>query len=164
MDNEKNFTIFFNSFYTGKVTSYGAIAKLLRSSPRAVGQALRRNPFAPIVPWYDLQFATSLTTPLTVVSFISYSHRVVAANGALCGFNGSPCCMLHNLSHLIRTSNLTNCGIGEPNSKKGSLLLKEGVKITVNKLTGEALVDKEYMIDEDTLRDLVRRDRSAAAQ
>jgi methylated-DNA-[protein]-cysteine S-methyltransferase len=50
----------------GRVTSYGAIAKAMNSSPRAVGQALRANPYAPKVP----------------------CHRVVAANGELCGFNG----------------------------------------------------------------------------
>lgn len=38
----------------GHVTTYGALAELLHSSPRAVGQALRRNPFAPTVPWYVL--------------------------------------------------------------------------------------------------------------
>ena len=34
----------------GKVTSYAAMAKALKSSPRAVGGALRKNPFAPEVP------------------------------------------------------------------------------------------------------------------
>lgn len=35
----------------GKVTSYGAMARMLGvASPRAVGQALRRNPDAPEVP------------------------------------------------------------------------------------------------------------------
>ncbi|CAL5230002.1 g13441 [Coccomyxa viridis] len=50
----------------GKVSTYGAMAKALQSSPRAVGQALRRNPFAPEVP----------------------CHRVVAANLELGGFDG----------------------------------------------------------------------------
>lgn len=36
----------------GFVTTYGAMAQVLHSSPRAVGQALRTNPFAPTVPWY----------------------------------------------------------------------------------------------------------------
>jgi len=36
----------------GYVTTYGAMAQMLNSSPRAVGQALKRNPFAPTVPWY----------------------------------------------------------------------------------------------------------------
>jgi methylated-DNA-[protein]-cysteine S-methyltransferase len=53
----------------GKVTSYSAIAKKLRSSPRAVGQALRVNPFAPIVP----------------------CHRVVKSDGTIGGFNGQTC-------------------------------------------------------------------------
>ncbi|MBN2052046.1 MGMT family protein [Candidatus Woesearchaeota archaeon] len=50
----------------GKVTSYSSIAKRLKSSPRAVGQALRVNPFAPIVP----------------------CHRVVKADGSIGGFGG----------------------------------------------------------------------------
>ena len=52
----------------GRVSTYGEVAKLLGSSPRAVGGALRRNPFAPRVP----------------------CHRVVAAGGAaLGGFSGT---------------------------------------------------------------------------
>lgn len=50
----------------GKVSTYGAIAKKLKSSPRAVGQALRCNPYAPVVP----------------------CHRVVASNGNIGGFKG----------------------------------------------------------------------------
>jgi len=50
----------------GKVSTYGEIAKALRSSPRAVGQALRCNPYAPVVP----------------------CHRVVKTDGSLGGFNG----------------------------------------------------------------------------
>lgn len=50
----------------GKVTSYRAIAKKLRSSPRAVGQALRVNPYAPKVP----------------------CHRVISSDGSIGGFKG----------------------------------------------------------------------------
>lgn len=50
----------------GRVATYGGLAKALGSSPRAVGQALRRNPFAPLVP----------------------CHRVVASTLELGGFNG----------------------------------------------------------------------------
>ncbi len=49
----------------GKVRTYGWMANRLRSSPRAVGQALRANPFAPKVP----------------------CHRVVAADG-IGGYGG----------------------------------------------------------------------------
>jgi len=49
----------------GKVSTYGAIAKKLKSSPRAVGQALACNPYAPIVP----------------------CHRVVKSDGSIGGFN-----------------------------------------------------------------------------
>ncbi|KAI5783618.1 DNA binding methylated-DNA--cysteine S-methyltransferase, partial [Geopyxis carbonaria] len=50
----------------GRVTTYGALSRALGSSPRAVGGALRANPYAPRVP----------------------CHRVVAADGALGGFKG----------------------------------------------------------------------------
>ncbi|KAK7755031.1 hypothetical protein SLS62_002845 [Diatrype stigma] len=50
----------------GRVSTYGLLSAHLGSSPRAVGGALRRNPFAPLVP----------------------CHRVVAAGGALGGFKG----------------------------------------------------------------------------
>lgn len=50
----------------GQVTTYGIMAKHLNSKPRAVGGALRRNPFAPEVP----------------------CHRVVATGGSLGGFKG----------------------------------------------------------------------------
>ncbi len=52
----------------GRVTTYGALARAAGAgSARAVGQALRRNPFAPEVP----------------------CHRVIAADLRLGGFNGA---------------------------------------------------------------------------
>ena len=51
----------------GETITYGELARRIGCrSAQAVGQALRRNPFAPEVP----------------------CHRVIAADGALCGFNG----------------------------------------------------------------------------
>ncbi len=51
----------------GRVITYGGLAAAVGcAAPRAVGQALRRNPFAPAVP----------------------CHRVVAAGGRLGGFQG----------------------------------------------------------------------------
>lgn len=50
----------------GHVSTYGLMSSRLGSSPRAVGNALRRNPFAPEVP----------------------CHRVVATGGQLGGFKG----------------------------------------------------------------------------
>ncbi len=45
----------------GSVTTYGAIAKALQCrSSQAVGQALKRNPFAPVVPCHRV-ISTSLT-------------------------------------------------------------------------------------------------------
>ncbi|ORX37417.1 6-O-methylguanine DNA methyltransferase [Kockovaella imperatae] len=51
---------------SGQITTYAEIARSLLSSPRAVGGALRINPFCPLIP----------------------CHRVVAANGSLTGFAG----------------------------------------------------------------------------
>ncbi|KAF5830435.1 6-O-methylguanine DNA methyltransferase [Dunaliella salina] len=51
----------------GKVTTYGALAAVLKSSARAVGQGMRHNPYAPEVP----------------------CHRVIASSFKLGGFNGS---------------------------------------------------------------------------
>lgn len=51
----------------GKTTTYKAIALKLNSSPKAVGQALKVNPFAPVVP----------------------CHRVIMSNGKIGGYSGS---------------------------------------------------------------------------
>lgn len=51
----------------GRFTTYALLSRHLGSSPRAVGNALRRNPFAPQVP----------------------CHRVVATGGKLGGFKGA---------------------------------------------------------------------------
>lgn len=50
----------------GQHTTYAALSAFLNSSPRAVGNAMRRNPFAPTVP----------------------CHRVLAADGGIGGFGG----------------------------------------------------------------------------
>ncbi|KAK3387553.1 6-O-methylguanine DNA methyltransferase [Podospora didyma] len=63
---EKNVWLLLLQIPPGSVSTYGILAAHLRSSPRAVGNALRRNPFAPAVP----------------------CHRVVATGGALGGFKG----------------------------------------------------------------------------
>mmetsp|Transcript_10285 Transcript_10285/g.26105 ORF Transcript_10285/g.26105 Transcript_10285/m.26105 type:complete len:239 (-) Transcript_10285:50-766(-) len=68
----------------GKVTTYGAIAALLRTHPRAVGNALRLNPFAPRVP----------------------CHRVVSASRSLGGYGGQTQARALNLSrkkHLLKS-------------------------------------------------------------
>lgn len=59
----------------GKVTTYGAVADVLNSAPRAVGQALKRNPYAPQVPG-----AVTGSVPC---------HRVISASLAVGGFSGA---------------------------------------------------------------------------
>ena len=51
---------------TGQITTYAQLASLLHTSPRAIGNALRNNPFAPEVP----------------------CHRVICADGYVGGFKG----------------------------------------------------------------------------
>jgi methylated-DNA-[protein]-cysteine S-methyltransferase len=63
---EKVYACLKNNVPAGKVTTYGTLAKFLQSSPRAIGQAMRCNPYAPQVP----------------------CHRVVSSDGSIGGFNG----------------------------------------------------------------------------
>jgi methylated-DNA-[protein]-cysteine S-methyltransferase len=73
MNSSRQPTAFENRVYTlckkitkGQVMTYGEMAKILKSSPRAVGQALKNNPYAPVVP----------------------CHRVIKSDGTLGGYNG----------------------------------------------------------------------------
>jgi len=50
----------------GKVTTYGALAKAAKSSPRAIGQIMRRNPWPETCPCY----------------------KVVRSDGTIGGFDG----------------------------------------------------------------------------
>jgi methylated-DNA-[protein]-cysteine S-methyltransferase len=50
----------------GNISTYKELSRKLKSSPRGVGQALKRNPYAPKVP----------------------CHRVVTSTGNLGGYNG----------------------------------------------------------------------------
>ena len=49
----------------GRVTTYGALAKALGTSPRAIGKMLNSNPHAPRIP----------------------CHRVIMSNGSLGGYS-----------------------------------------------------------------------------
>ncbi|PRP76396.1 hypothetical protein PROFUN_15250 [Planoprotostelium fungivorum] len=50
----------------GRITTYAALAAHLKTSPRAVGNALRENPFFPLIP----------------------CHRVISSSGTIGGFQG----------------------------------------------------------------------------
>ncbi|MCG5499401.1 methylated-DNA--[protein]-cysteine S-methyltransferase [Ectothiorhodospira lacustris] len=54
---------------SGKVLSYGALARLVGSGPRAIGGACRANPLPVIVP----------------------CHRVISTRGGLGGYGGATC-------------------------------------------------------------------------
>ncbi len=64
----------------GQTITYGQLAQRIGCrSAQAVGQALRRNPFAVGNKMGDLEFTTQYCVPC---------HRVVASDGSLCGFHG----------------------------------------------------------------------------
>jgi methylated-DNA-[protein]-cysteine S-methyltransferase len=69
-----NVTAFQERVYTllkqipsGRVTTYAAMARALGSSPRAVGGALRVNPFAPEVPCHRCIASTGVRSPLPLL-------------------------------------------------------------------------------------------------
>ncbi|MCK4833289.1 MAG: MGMT family protein [Gammaproteobacteria bacterium] len=62
----------------GETRTYGEIAKILKTSPRAVGNACRRNPLPIIIP----------------------CHRVTAANG-IGGYDGARSGRLLNIKHKL---------------------------------------------------------------
>ena len=49
---------------SGRVSTYALLARALDSSPRAVGGALRRNPYAPEVPCHRIVQADGVSGPL----------------------------------------------------------------------------------------------------
>ncbi|OYT32463.1 cysteine methyltransferase [Candidatus Woesearchaeota archaeon] len=51
----------------GKISTYGIIAKKIKTSPRAVGQYLKKNPYSPKIP----------------------CHRIVHSDGRIGGFFGT---------------------------------------------------------------------------
>lgn len=48
----------------GRITTYAAMSKALNSSPRAVGGALRNNPFAPEIPCHRCIASTGVSPTL----------------------------------------------------------------------------------------------------
>jgi methylated-DNA-[protein]-cysteine S-methyltransferase len=68
----------------GRVATYGDIARKISGHPRAVGQALHRNPYAPGVP----------------------CHRVVGSDGKLTGFAQG----LDKKRSMLLAEGITFCG------------------------------------------------------
>ncbi|GAA5953700.1 hypothetical protein JCM3765_006941 [Sporobolomyces pararoseus] len=88
----------------GKVSTYGQLSSILSSSPRAVGSALRNNPFAPFVP----------------------CHRIIATNGYIGGFSGE--WNKPQKSTTVIREKSAKVEQGPKVSKKLELLKSEGVK------------------------------------
>ncbi|KAK4213251.1 6-O-methylguanine DNA methyltransferase [Rhypophila decipiens] len=105
----------------GSFTTYSLLSKSLNSSPRAVGNSCRRNPFAPTVP----------------------CHRVVATGGSLGGFKGE------HLSKIVKkTTASSDKEISRTTKKtlftldqKRNLLKKEGVRFDP---TGQKVLGTPY--------------------
>lgn len=51
----------------GRITTYAAMSKALNSSPRAVGGALRNNPFAPEIPCHRCIASTGVSHLVGVI-------------------------------------------------------------------------------------------------
>ena len=66
MDTKERLWRLLQNIPRGKVTTYGVLATILRTSPRAVGAMLHSNPCAPRIP----------------------CHRVVMSDGSLGGYAG----------------------------------------------------------------------------
>ncbi|TIA59987.1 DNA binding methylated-DNA--cysteine S-methyltransferase [Aureobasidium pullulans] len=88
---------------SGRITSYAILASQLHSSPRAVGGALRRNPYAPMVP----------------------CHRVIAANGFVGGFMGDWQKAPSGVNQIRKLELLE--GEGVEFTREGKLIEREGV-------------------------------------
>ena len=69
----------------GQVRTYGWIAKRIGKpkSARAVGQALGKNPFAPIVPCHRVVGADGRLTGYSAVNGVEEKRRLLIAEGAL---------------------------------------------------------------------------------
>lgn len=67
----------------GQVSTYGDMAKSLGSSPRAVGQALRRNPFAPEVPCHRVVAADRKIGGFSCVDFLCVPTRCVSPDSLI---------------------------------------------------------------------------------
>lgn len=86
----------------GRVSTYGALSAVLHSSPRAVGQALRCNPYAPEVP----------------------CHRVIAASLDLGGFTGSwglGCASVQKKKAMLEREGLAFSDVGKLENTKSLL-------------------------------------------
>ncbi|EIW81728.1 methylated-DNA--cysteine S-met [Coniophora puteana RWD-64-598 SS2] len=94
----------------GRVTTYKDMCTALgEGSPRSVGTALRRNPFAPFVP----------------------CHRIVASDGSVGGFRGSWGVGKQKRDTKAPTKLLDAKGETIDNCKdKVSMLMREGVNFT----------------------------------
>lgn len=95
----------------GKTTTYKAIAQKLKTSPRAVGQALKKNPFSYAISSEAIRNRRSVlrrSSKETNGILLIACHRVICSNGTIGGYHGN------------RPSNI---------KKKIELLKKEGVRI-----------------------------------
>jgi len=87
----------------GSITSYATLARTLNTSPRAIGGALRNNPYAPTVP----------------------CHRVIAASGYVGGFKGDWEKAPSGINQTMKLQMLKEEGVNF--DKDGKLIEREGV-------------------------------------
>ena len=66
-----------NQIPAGKVSTYAALSRALSSSPRAVGGALRRNPFAPEVPCHRVISAGGVSVSTSTGSLCEKAQLIL---------------------------------------------------------------------------------------
>ena len=96
----------------GRIASYATLAKALDSSPRAVGGALRRNPFAPEVPCHRVIAASGVSE----IDILSILEAHIQSFQYIGGFKGD----------WEKAPSGINC------QKKLDLLRSEGVEFDAN--------------------------------
>lgn len=114
----------------GRIATYAKLAKDLNSSPRAVGGALRSNPYAPRVP----------------------CHRVISATGHIGGFKGDWEAAPSGVNQTLKRKLLKEEGVEFDTSGKlltTSALLKSPPKPETWSKAEEELVRIEEGLDEE---------------
>lgn len=113
----------------GRITSYAAMARVLNSSPRAVGGALRSNPFAPDVP----------------------CHRCIASTGVRIRYEFTGVAMADEKQFIGGfKGDWEKVPSGQNQESKLKLLAEEGVKFDKDGM----LVDKSRWWDDFDVRKL----------
>jgi methylated-DNA-[protein]-cysteine S-methyltransferase len=124
----------------GRITTYAAMSRALNSSPRAIGGALRNNPFAPEIPCHRCIASTGVSSILPSVAL--YANKCASDD------NGR----LTSLTQFIGgfKGDWEKVPSGQNQESKRQLLEDEGVLFDANGY----LVDKKVLWDDFDVKKL----------